>query len=45
MNELIYNNKVFKRTLYKDYYISNDGEVFSLKANKVLKSHICHHGH
>lgn len=45
MNELIYNNKVFKRTLYKDYYISNDGEVFSLKANKILKSHTCHHGH
>lgn len=45
MNEIIYNNKTFKKTSIDDYFISNDGEVFSLKTNKILKANTEHHGH
>lgn len=39
MNQIIINNKIFRQcNINPTYYVSNDGEVYSSYANKIIKS-------
>lgn len=45
MNEIIVNNKTFKQFRDTKYYISEDGEVYSIFSNIILKPYITRDGH
>lgn len=47
IEDFIYQNIIYKPTCIKDYYISENGQVLSLKQKEpyLMQSHICHFGH
>ena len=47
MENFIYQNIIYKPTSVKDYYISENGQVLSLKKGTpyLMQSHICDFGH